>query len=183
MNRNLALIIGGALAALLLGFKFYINNMENIQLSKNFTLGEFMRSNKAAKLGIPNIPSKVEIERIRKLVVNVLQPLRNYFGLPIKITSGGRVHKLNEAVGGAANSQHLHWEAADFVINGIDNTKIMNAAKELNLPVDQMIDERLYNEDGKLITWIHVSHDNNNRKDYLLARNSKDDLRKQFYRA
>ena len=184
MKRNTIIILLGVLLALFITFRIYIKNMENIKLSTNFTLGEFMRSDTAAKMGIPNIPNEVEIDRIKKLVVNVLQPLRSYFGLPIKITSGGRVEKLNQAVGGAQTSQHKEWEAADFKIVGIPNSRIMSAAKELRLPVDQMIDEQLYDKNGNLKTWIHVSYDEGrNRNEYLLARNNKNGTNTNYYRA
>ena len=48
-------------------------------LSKNFKLSEFVYSRKAIENGIPNIPSATEIASLKDLVVNVLQPIRNYF--------------------------------------------------------------------------------------------------------
>jgi len=61
-----------------------------IQLSKHFTLDEFLKSRTAVRLGINNIPNEEQLENIRLLVENVLEPLRTHYGRPIIITSGFR---------------------------------------------------------------------------------------------
>lgn len=58
-------------------------------------------------------------ENVKALVENVLDPLREAYGQPIRVNSGYRCAKHNLAVGGAANSQHLRGEAADIApVNG-----------------------------------------------------------------
>ena len=46
-------------------------------------------------------------DNLNKLIDNVLDPLRELYGKPIIVNSGYRCIKLNKAIGGAKNSQHL----------------------------------------------------------------------------
>lgn len=150
-----------------------MNNFKKVRFSKNFTLDEFV----VTSTGIDNIPGPNEIESLRQLTVNILQPLRDYFGKPLIITSGYRSPLVNAAIGGSSTSQHTKGEAADFNIDGVSNEAIVQAAKDLKLPFDQIIDEKLYRSSGRLSQWVHVSHDASNRKEHLIARNSKDELK------
>lgn len=87
---------------------------------KHFTLSEFFRSSTAAKNGIKNEPSIDEratiVRNINLLVDNVLDPVRDKFGIPVIITSGYRYPQVNRLVGGVDNSQHMSGCAADFHI-------------------------------------------------------------------
>ena len=123
-----------------------------MQLSTNFRLSEFTRSDTAKRLGIENECSSVEqVLNLAYLCHMVLQPLRDKFG-PIRITSGYRQPELNGAVGGASNSQHMRGEAADIYLPSVDKG-LEYLAFLKTLPVlDQLIWER--NGD---ICWIHVS--------------------------
>lgn len=131
---------------------------------KYFSMGEMMRSDTAARKGINNKCTKEDAERLKKLIENVLDPLREAYGKPIKVNSGYRCPELNKAVGGSKTSDHMKGCAADIV--GTPNTKAENKrlfelVKSLDLPFDQLIDE-------KNLSWIHVSHrDGNNRKQVL----------------
>ena len=62
-----------------------------------------------------------------------LQQIRDHFGKPLKITSGYRCHKHNEAVGGSADSLHTKGQAADFVINGVMPLEIAQFAEQLGI--------------------------------------------------
>ncbi len=55
---------------------------------------------------------------VKALVDHVLDPLREAYGQPIRVNSGFRCPKHNQAVGGVANSQHLRGEAADIAPMG-----------------------------------------------------------------
>ena len=86
-------------------------------LSPNFTLGEFLRSataerNAAWKRDQENPPERI-VENLRYLARTVLQPIRETFGIPMRITSGYRGPAVNKAVGGSPRSQHCHGQAAD----------------------------------------------------------------------
>ena len=94
-----------------------------MQLSTNFRLGEFTRSDTAKRLGIENECSSVEqVLNLAYLCHMVLQPLRDRFG-PIRITSGYRCPELNRAVGGVKNSQHMRGEAADIHLPSVEKGK------------------------------------------------------------
>jgi len=92
----------------------------NEKLSTHFTLKEMIISETASREGIDNTPTKKEIENLRQLCINVLEPLRK--GLRLKfnnnsvliVTSGYRGKKLNTAIKGSKTSQHVNGEAADF---------------------------------------------------------------------
>lgn len=123
-----------------------------------------MCSDTAARKGINNKCTKEDAERLKKLIENVLDPLREAYGKPIVVTSGYRCPALNKAVGGSKTSDHMIGRAAD--IHGTPNTKAENKrlfelVKSLDLPFDQLIDE-------KNLSWVHVSHrEGNNRKQVL----------------
>ena len=117
-------------------------------ISKNFSYREFEASEIATERGICNIITSFDVrDSIKALVLNVLQPLRDAWGKPLKINSGYRCPELNKIVSRASNSQHKKGEAADVAS---DNPyELAKMAKELNLPFDQMI---LYP------TFVHFSH-------------------------
>lgn len=89
----------------------------NMRLSKNFTLGEFLRSATAERyekiVEEQNNPSEEIIDSLQYLCKNTLQPLREILGAPMKITSGYRCKSLNDLVGSSDRSQHLKGQAAD----------------------------------------------------------------------
>ena len=91
-----------------------------MNLSKNFTLEELVKSETALRLNIPNIPTKAEIENLRVLCEKILQPIRDKFG-GVKINSGYRCPAVNKATGGSATSDHMTGCAADLEIPGMAN--------------------------------------------------------------
>ena len=136
------------------------------RISKNFTLEEFTASDTAKAKGISNIPSTQQVTNLCALVHHVLQPLRDAMGQEIKIGSGYRCQKLNKAVGGVSNSQHLNGEAADLCIDGdrIKGKRWFDWIKA-HVEFDQLIME--HNAKGNY--WVHVSYcaDGKNRKQVI----------------
>lgn len=123
------------------------------QLSPNFRLSEFLRSDTARELGIPNAPSATHCIALRILARELLQPLRDRFG-PIRVTSGFRAPELNAAVDGSPKSVHLHGLAADIVPIRATVDEVMAYLVESDLRWDQAIDEEhlhlgLYSPDGE----------------------------------
>lgn len=110
-----------------------------MKLSENFSLSEFTKSATADREGINNTPSAEEVANLRALTVNVLQPLRDAIGKPIRITSGFRSQRLNAAINGSERSQHVKGEAADFVVDGMSSANVADLVEELGLPYDQLI--------------------------------------------
>ena len=124
-------------------------------MGKYFRLSEFTRSDTAARLGIANTPTVPQVANINRLVDAVLDPLREAYGKPIRVTSGFRSAALNKAVGGSKTSEHLckGMSAAADITGGspAENRRLFQLCQQLRLPFRQLIDEKNY-------TWIHVSH-------------------------
>ena len=134
-----------------------------MNLSPNFTLEEFTRSQTAARKGIDNLPADLHIIRaMEELCLNVLEPLREMLNRQIHINSGYRCPKLNEAVGGRPNSQHTKGEAADIIVTGVPVADVMRVIVGSTLPYDEAIIE--FSE------WVHVSYSDRHRKQALIAR-------------
>ena len=103
-----------------------------MQLSKNLSLKEVVKSNTASRLGIDNTPEDWEIENLKAVAENVFQPIRDHFGVPIAVSSGYRGKQLNKAIGGSKYSQHMVGEALDLdadVYGRITNADIFNFVK------------------------------------------------------
>lgn len=64
-------------------------------------------------------------------LIELLDKLREHFGVPITITSGVRCKKRNAEVGGISNSEHLKGSAADIYVPGISRTAVKKKAYEL----------------------------------------------------
>lgn len=126
-----------------------------MRLSKNFTLNEFTRSMTATRLGIDNTPNDEHLEAAKALFENVVQPVREHFGIT-RISSGYRSPALNEAIGGSTRSQHSKGQAVDFECDGQDNLEVAKWIRD-NLDYDQVISE-FYVEGDPTSGWIHVSY-------------------------
>lgn len=138
---------------------------KNAVIGKYFTLAEMCASATATAKGFANNPSADEVECLRLLCANVLDPLREAMGTPIYISSGYRCQALNKAVGGVTNSQHVKGQAADINIRGdtMFGKRVFNYIKG-HLPFDQLIWE--HTKAG--VYWVHVSFNaNNNRRQVI----------------
>lgn len=91
-------------------------NWREINLSDNFTLGEFVVSKEFPELIEDIFPTIDQVNNLYKLCQFALQPIRDKFG-PVDIHSGLRSIALNDALHGEKDSQHLYGEAADFTIS------------------------------------------------------------------
>ena len=125
-----------------------------MNLSRNFTLSELIKSDTAIRRGINNNPNAEQIEKLKALCENILQPVRDHFGR-VKITSGFRSPELCTAIGSSVNSQHAKAEAADFECIGVDNAELFDWIKN-NLTPDQLILE-FYTPGDPNSGWIHCS--------------------------
>jgi len=139
-----------------------------MNLSKSFTLNELTKSQEATRLGIDNTPSDEHILNLKILCEKILQPLRDYYGMPVSISSGYRSVALCEAVGSSAKSQHTKGQAADFEIFGVANKDVADFIVQ-NFDYDQCILE-FWKENEPNSGWVHCSYSvNGNRKQYLKA--------------
>ena len=123
-------------------------------------MAELLHSNTAVREKIANTPTESIIISLTKLADKVLDPLREWYGKPIKVNCAYRCQKVNKLVGGATTSQHLKGEAADITAgSAAENKKLMDHIIKA-LPYDQAI----YEFDGQ---WIHVSYSERNRRNAL----------------
>ena len=132
------------------------------QLSKDFYLHEFTRSQTAARMGREIVPTAVETGALAQLCIHVLQPLRDAIGVTITVTSGLRPAWLNPLIGGSKTSQHMKGEAADIVAQGFTPMALCEEIIRLELPFDQLIAE--------FDQWSHVSYSDRSRGQVLTAR-------------
>lgn len=144
-----------------------------MELTKNFTLEELTKSEYGIRNNIKeqNNPSEEIKENLKKLCINVLQPLREAIKSSIKVTCGYRCKRVNEGVGGASSSQHLQGKAADieyYIGNEENNLLLAQAILLNNIPFDQMI---LEFGTKKNPSWIHVSYNEGNNRGQILEAN------------
>lgn len=133
-----------------------------MNLSENFTLKELTRSDTADRLDIDNTPNDEQIESLRLLCENILQPVRDHFGKPVKINSGFRCPALNQATGGSATSDHCKGQACDFEIDGVPNPELAQWIAD-NLKYTQLILE-FYTQGQPNSGWVHASFNPDNLK-------------------
>lgn len=128
---------------------------------KYFTIKELCKSSTAKQKGIDNTPNSEIVNNLEQLVEYILDPLRERYGKPVKVNSGYRCPTLNKVVNGSKTSSHMKGLAADITVGSPAKNKILfNLIQELNLPFDQLIDEREF-------SWVHVSYSKNPRKQIL----------------
>jgi len=124
--------------------------MERIQLSKNFYLDEFTRSQTASRMGRPIVvlPGSPEFRNLERLCQTVLQPTRDALGA-VNPSSGVRPEWLNTIIGGSKTSQHIYGQAADFTVTGHTPYEVCAWLKASGIVFDQLI-----HEFGR---WVHIS--------------------------
>jgi len=138
-----------------------------MNLSRNFTLQELIKSDTAIRKGIDNNPNADQVEKLKLLCERVLQPVRDHFGR-VKVTSGYRSPELCVAIGSSINSQHAKAEAVDFECVGVDNAEVADWV-HVNLETDQLILE-YYTPGEPNSGWIHASFvEFNPRRQYMRA--------------
>ena len=106
--------------------------------------------------------------RSKILCEKILQPIRDFYGMPVSVSSGFRSPELCKAIGSSSTSQHTRGEAADFEIFSIAN-KALAEFIVANLDFDQCILE-FWNENEPNSGWVHCSYSSKyNRRQYLKA--------------
>ena len=85
---------------------------------------------------------------VKDELLEALQELRDYLGMPVTVNSGYRCKKHNADVGGVSNSQHMQGIAADIVVDGLTTSELARAANEIPAFRNGGI--------GTYITWVHI---------------------------
>ena len=95
-----------------------------MNLTKNFSLAEMVKSETALRHDMDNTPGEAEIENLKRLAEKVLQPVRDHYGKGVKVNSGFRHPEVNAKVGGSKTSDHCKGQAADIEIPGVANADL-----------------------------------------------------------
>jgi uncharacterized protein YcbK (DUF882 family) len=134
------------------------------QISKHITIDEATFSSKAVANKISNVPNESQLEAMQHVAVNLFEPLREWYGKPIKINSFFRNLEVNKLVGGSSTSQHCKGEAIDINAGSkAENKKLFDYVCK-NLAFDQVINEYDF-------TWVHISlKAKGNRKQILVIK-------------
>lgn len=126
-----------------------------MNLTPNFTLEELTVSEIAARKGLNNIPTGVEIFNLTRLA-QLLEQVRKVIGKSILVNSAYRSVAVNQAVGGVSSSQHCLGCAADIRVNGMTPDEVVKAIIQSDIQYDQLIRE-FYNPETKSGGWTHIS--------------------------
>jgi zinc D-Ala-D-Ala carboxypeptidase len=59
-----------------------------MKLTANFSLAEMIKSETALRKDLDNTPGETEIENLRVLCEQILQPVREAYGKGVKVNSG-----------------------------------------------------------------------------------------------
>ena len=130
---------------------------------KYFSLSEFSHSDTAVSLGIDNTVPWAYIPKIQPLVHCVLDPIREYWGLPIRVTSGYRCPELNVEANGVEESYHMEGCAADITAIAPDeetrrlrNVELMSLIRAMHLTGHIALTECYLGPKAK---YIHIALD------------------------
>jgi uncharacterized protein YcbK (DUF882 family) len=96
----------------------------NAQGFRNFGAHEFTRYFGAVRKGVKNSAPPKKLWKNVVPTLRVVDDLRESFGQPCTILSSYRSPEYNRTVGGAAQSQHLQFNALDITIKGVSAKRV-----------------------------------------------------------
>jgi hypothetical protein len=132
-----------------------------MKISDHITYDEATISPTSLRFGIQNTPTESQLEAMVNVAMACFEPLRAWYGKPIKVNSFFRCTLLNEKVGGSSSSQHCKGEAMDISAGSkAENKKLFEWCK-VNLVFDQLINEYDY-------SWVHISFRKGNNRNQTL---------------
>ena len=134
-------------------------------ISKHISYEEATHSDTAKAKGISNVPNDVQLAAMKLVAEKCFEPLREWYGKPIRINSFFRSVELNKAVKGSKTSDHVKGMAIDLDTgSNAENLKLFNWLKE-NVEFTQLISEY---GDKNGPEWLHISYNPNNLKTQIL---------------
>ena len=130
------------------------------RLGKYFSLKELTETH----VNLDNTPGPIALRKLKTLVANLLDPLREMIGEPISVNSGYRTLAVNKAVGGSQKpiSQHTKGEAVDIKCS--NNAKLFQTIRN-HFQFDQLIWEKGNSKQPK---WVHVSFKSKGNRNQIL---------------
>ena len=132
-----------------------------MRISKHISIDEATLSPTGLRLGIDNTPNEDVLINMKLVAERCFEPIRNWYGKPIKVNSFYRCEALNKAVKGSATSQHVQGKAIDISTGTKAGNKLIYEWAKNNLIFDQLINEYDY-------SWVHISYNKNNNRNQTL---------------
>ena len=130
---------------------------------KYFSISELTHSDTAVSVRIDNTPTAAAVPLMVELIDCVLDPIREHWGLPIRVTSGYRCPELNDWVGGVEDSYHMDGCAADITAIAPDeetrrlrNVELMSLIRAMHLTGHIALTECYLGPKAK---YIHIALD------------------------
>lgn len=141
-----------------------------MNLTEHFTLEELTHSDTALLNGFDNTPNSEELSNLQR-VADTMEKVRALLGnKPVRITSGFRSERVNQAVGGVWNSAHRLGLACDFVCPSFGTPK--QVAKLLSKHMKELdIDQLIYETAGSAV-WVHLGLSTSTPRAQALTYNS-----------
>lgn len=133
-------------------------------ISKHITFDEATKSITAIRLKIDNTAAEGILQNMKLVAEKCFEPLREWYGKPIKINSFYRCKALNSAVGGSDTSDHMIGCSIDIDAGSREENKKLFDWCKANLKFKQLINEYDY-------SWVHISYqENKNRQQVLIIK-------------
>lgn len=126
-----------------------------MKLSENISLEEMTNSSHTNLVAKNREEAQDYLDNLKTLCVEILQPIRDFYGKPMNVHSGFRGKSLNKSVGGVISSQHCYGEACDFTIEDVLVETVFQDVINKNIDnlnydmISQVIQEK-----GQ---WIHIA--------------------------
>ena len=144
--------------------------------SKYFRLWEVEASHTAKRLGIDNTAPKEVVKNAEYLAQQLLDKVREHFGVPVYTSSWYRSPALNKKVKGSSTSLHITGAAVDIDMDGRGsntNRQIFEYIKD-NLLFTELILE--HPDKAGNPAWVHVAlvKGREDEMEVLTAKRNKD---------
>lgn len=121
-----------------------------MKLSEHFTVRELTTTSHTKYQSMNQELALENISSIESLAWFAEQ-VRAFINVPMVVTSGFRCYALNKELGGSSTSQHMFFQAIDFIPKGMSIDECFDKIKSSKLVYGQLIKEH----SGKSV-WIHI---------------------------
>ena len=135
-------------------------------ISKHISLEEATKSPTAIRNGIKNIPNEEQLNNMKIVAEACFEPLRAWYGKPIKVNSFFRNDELNKLVKGSKTSEHVKGKAIDMDAGSKEENKKIFEWCKANLKFNQLLWEYGTDEGPD---WVHISFDLGHNKNQTLV--------------
>lgn len=128
-----------------------------MKIAKYISYAEATKSQTATRLDIANKPGGYQLENMQFVGGAFFDPMREFFGVPVFVSSFFRSSELNRAIGGSQTSFHQIGAAIDCdadVFGRITNRDIFEFFYKSDLPFSELIWE--FGTDDNP-AWVHIA--------------------------